>query len=321
MNLLVTGGLGFIGSNFIRYMLKEHQKMKITNVDKIGIGANLENLKNLDKSRKYKFVKMDITDPKGMEKLVKKTDAIINFAAETHVDRSISNPTSFFKSNTLGTLNILEAVRKYKKEIRIVQISTDETYGDLVKGSFNEQDRLSPSNPYSASKASADMICLAYERTYKLNIVITRCTNNFGPYQFPEKLIPKTIIRGYKNLSIPVYGTGVNVRDWIYVIDHCAAVHLVLDNGRSGEIYNVSSNNELENLTVVYEILHLLGKKKNLIKFVDDRPGHDLRYSLDSSKLKEKLGWKPRYKFVSALKKTVDWYVRNESWWKSLISE
>lgn len=321
MHLLVTGGLGFIGSNFVRHMLSKAPDIKIINVDKIGMSANPENLRDVEKLENYRFVKGDISNPSVVEEIAREVDAVVNFAAETHVDRSISDPGSFVESNIMGTFTLLEAIRKLNREIKYIQISTDEIYGDLLEGSFKEFDRLSPSNPYAASKASADMLCLAYHRTYGQNVNITRCTNNFGPYQFPEKLIPKTIIRALRNLQIPVYGTGKNVRDWIYVLDHCEAVSLILDRGKPGEIYNVSSGNELPNMTVVKEILRLLGKSEDLVMLVEDRPGHDFRYSLDSSKIRSELGWKPRHTFTSALKETVEWYIRNEPWWKPLATE
>ncbi|RKY83876.1 dTDP-glucose 4,6-dehydratase [candidate division KSB1 bacterium] len=321
MKLLVTGGLGFIGSNFIRHALSELPEIKIINVDKIGFGANPANLRDLKKTESYQFIRGDITDQKIVKKVIKKVDAIVNFAAETHVDRSIANPSPFINGNIIGTFTLLEALRKFNKKAKYIQISTDEIYGDILEGSFNEEDRLKPSNPYSASKASADMLCLAYHRTYDLNINITRCTNNFGPYQFPEKLIPKTIIRALKNLPIPIYGTGKNVRDWIYVLDHCEAIALVLEKGEPGEIYNISSGNEKTNIQIVKEILKLLDRTEDLITFVEDRPGHDLRYSLNSTKIRSKLGWKPKHKFSSALEETVKWYIKNEWWWKPLATE
>ncbi len=321
MTILVTGGTGFIGCNFIRYMLSEHPDTEIINIDKIGLGANPENLKDVENLENYQFVKGDISNRRVNNKLVKKVDAIVNFAAETHVDRSIAEPDPFIKSNILGTFTLLEAIRKFNDPTKYVQISTDEIYGDILEGSFNELDRLNPSNPYSATKASAHMLCLAYHRTYGLNISITRGTNNFGPYQFPEKLIPKTIIRALKDLQIPIYGTGRNIRDWIYVLDHCKAVSLVLSEGRSGEIYNISSDNEVSNIQIVKEILTILNKPEDLITFVEDRPGHDLRYSLDSSKIRSELGWKPKYTLSSALEETVKWYVENELWWKNLETE
>ena len=314
MKLLITGGLGLIGSNFIRQTLSNHPDYEIVNLDKIGIGANPESLKDLENRKGYKFVKGDISNFKLVYEVIEEVEAVINFAAETHVDRSIADPNPFIQSNIIGTFNLLEAERKLNKPIRHIQISTDETYGDIIHGSFREDDILSPSNPYSASKASADMLCHAYHRTYGMDVIITRCTNNFGPYQFPEKLISKTVIRALKNLQIPVYGTGENIRDWIYVLDHCEAVELTLRKGESGEIYNISSGSELSVINIVKKILDILDKPEELISFVEDRPGHDFRYSLDSSKIKKELGWRPRYSFSSALEKTVEWYIENE-WW------
>ena len=321
MRLLVTGGLGFIGNNFVRHMLSEDLEANIVNVDRIGLGANRESLRDVDKSGNYQFIKGDISDSKLIEVAVKEVDAIVNFAAETHVDRSIADPSSFIRSNVLGTFTLLEAIRKFNEEVKYVQISTDEIYGDILEGSSSELDRLNPSNPYSATKASADMLCLAYNRTYGLGVKITRCTNNFGPYQFPEKLIPKTIIRAISNLQIPVYGTGTNVRDWIYVLDHCEAVSLVLREGQPGEIYNISSGNEFPNIRTVKKILEILDRPEDLVSFVEDRPGHDVRYSLDSSKIRSELGWKPKHTFTSALEETVNWYVENASWWRPLATK
>ena len=321
MRLLVTGGLGFIGSNFVRYMLSEDPEINLVSVDKIGLGANPENLRDIEKSENYRFIKGDISDPKLSEDSVKDVDSVVNFAAETHVDRSIADPSSFLRSNVLGTFTLLEAIRKFNEDVKYVQISTDEIYGDILEGSFDELDRLNPSNPYSATKASADMLCLAYNRTYGLSVKITRCTNNFGPYQFPEKLIPKTIIRALNGLQIPIYGTGTNVRDWIYVLDHCEAVSRVLRKGKPGEIYNISSGNEYQNIKTVKKILKLLGRPEDLITFVEDRPGHDIRYSVDSSKTRSELGWRPRHTFSSALEETVDWYAQNESWWRPIATE
>jgi len=320
MNILITGGLGFIGSNFIRYNMYNF-KNKIINIDKIGIGARQENLIDLEKDKKYSFIKGDILDNKVIYTLLEDVDVIVNFAAETHVDRSIADPSPFMQSNFIGTFNLLEAERKQNKTIRHIQISTDETYGDISQGSFTEKDRLKPSNPYSASKAAADMLCQAYHRTYGLDTIITRCTNNFGPYQFPEKLIPKTIIRAEKNLSIPVYGTGENIRDWLYVLDHCEAVDLILKNGKSGETFNISSGSELSTVSVVKKILYTLDKPETLITYVEDRPGHDIRYSLDSSKIRGRLGWSPRQNFDSALEKTIDWYLENDWWWRPIIND
>jgi len=321
MRILVSGGLGFIGTNFIRYLLSEEPQVEIVNLDKMGIGSNPRNLEDLKDLENYKFVKGDISDQHVVKSLIKDVDAVVNFAAETHVDRSIKNPQAFVQSNILGTFTLLESIRKHNRSVNFVQVSTDEVYGEIQTGSFREIDRLNPSNPYSASKACADMLCLAYNRTYELNVKITRCTNNFGPYQFPEKLIPKTIIRALKNLPVPIYGTGANVRDWIYVVDHCEAIRRVLEMGKSGEIYNISSGDEMPNIEVVRKILQYLDRDEDLIFFVEDRPGHDRRYSLNSSKIRSELGWRPRHNFLSALKKTVRWYVENESWWRPLATE
>ena len=321
MKILVTGGLGFIGSNFCRYILSKASDYKIVNIDKIGIGANPANLKGIKNDRRYKFVKGDICNQKLVDKIVKEVDAVVNIAAETHVDRSIRNPTKFIQSNTIGTFNILEAIRKYNSHARLVHVSTDEVYGEAIKGSFKENSPLEPSNPYSASKAAADIFVIAYHRTYQLNTIITRCTNNFGPYQYPEKLIPKTIIRAIKNMPIPIYGSGKNVRDWIYVLDHCKAIDIVLEKGMPGCIYNISAGNEMSNIEIVKKILKILEKPEELITYVEDRPGHDLRYSLNSSKIRLKLGWKPMFSFEEALEATVNWYRENDWWWKPLVTE
>jgi len=321
MKVLVTGGLGFIGSNLCRYMFTNHPDYEIVNIDKIGYGANPANLEDLEEEKRYSFIKGDICNSKLLDKTVEKADAIINFAAETHVDRSIANPNMFIQNNTIGTFTVLESIRKNNKQARFVQVSTDEVYGDILEGSFTEKDPPKPSNPYSASKASADMFVQAYCRTYNLDASITRCTNNFGPYQFPEKLIPKTIIRALKNLQIPIYGTGKNVRDWLYVQDHCQAIDLVLAKGKAGEIYNISSGNEILNIQIVRKILTLLKKKETLITYVEDRPGHDVRYSMDSSKLRSTLGWKPQFTFTRAIKTTINWYRENEKWWKPLATQ
>jgi len=320
LKILVTGGLGFIGSNFIQNILKTN-KNQLINIDKEGIGSNYNNLTNIENIDRYEFIKTDIKNIYQWKEKLEDVSVIINFAAETHVDRSISNPTIFIEANILGTFNLLETERKLNRPIKHVQISTDEVYGDINQGSFIEEDRLNPSNPYSASKAAADMLCRAYHRTYGLDIIITRCTNNFGPYQFPEKLIPKTIIRAQNNLSIPVYGTGKNIRDWIYVQDHCEAIEFTMKKGKPGEIYNISSGYELSVNTIIEKILDQLDKPRSLITFVEDRPGHDARYSLDSSKIRKELGWKPRYNFEKALQKTVEWYLNNESWWKPIVNE
>lgn len=319
VRLLVTGGYGFIGSNFIRYMFERYEDIRVVNVDKLSYGSNVENLRGVDRNR-YEFIKGDICDCELMRELVKRVDAVVNFAAETHVDRSIADPYPFLKSNVEGVVSILEALRS-RRDVRLIHISTDEVYGDIERGSFRESDRLRPSSPYAASKASADMFCLAYHRTYGLDVVIVRLTNTFGPYQFPEKLIPKTIIRAMLGLSVPVYGSGRNIRDWVYVLDACEAIDLALRRGEPGDIYNVSAGNELENIEVVRRILKVMGKDESLIELVDDRPGHDVRYSLDSTKIRRELGWRPKYAFDKALEATVRWYIENEWWWRPIATE
>jgi len=321
MKLLVTGGMGFIGSNFIRYYLDRHEDSQIVNVDALKRGSNPENLLGVEGDLRYSFVEGDISDRALMAKLVGDVDAVVNFAAETHVDRSISTPEPFLESNVLGTFSILEALRKRNPEARLVQISTDEVYGDALEGSFTEADSLRPSSPYSASKASSDVFVQAYARTYGLYAMITRCTNNYGPRQFPEKLIPKAVIRTLTFLKIPIYGTGKNVRDWIYVLDHCRAVDMVLESGEPGEIYNVSSGEEKTNLEVVRALIECMGKDETAIEFVEDRPGHDIRYSLDSSKIRRELGWRPDHSFEEGIKETVGWYIENEGWWRPLADD
>lgn len=320
--ILVTGGMGFIGSNFIRHLFSEEKQFdRILNLDNLSLGSNEENLKDLESHEKYEFYQDSITDRDLLSDLIPEVDAVVNFAAETHVDRSISEPEPFLKSNTMGVFAILETIRKEDGNTRFIQVSTDEVYGEILEGSFTEESKLEPSNPYSATKSAADMLILSYCRTYGTDASITRCTNNFGPYQFPEKLIPKTIIRGINNLKIPVYGTGENVRDWLYVRDHCTAINKVLDEGKKGEIYNISSGNEVQNIKLVRKILNRLGKNEDLIEFVKDRPGHDYRYSLDSAKIREELDWKLEHSFEEALQKTVDWYLENEDWWKSIADD
>jgi dTDP-glucose 4,6-dehydratase len=321
MKLLVTGGLGFIGSNFIRFMLDEHDDCFIVNVDAQKYGSNAENLKDLNEADRYSFVQGNIGDSELIPRLIRDVDAVVSFAAETHVDRSIVRPDSFLQSNVQGVFNMLEALRNHNSEARFVQISTDEVYGDILDGSFTEESTLRPSSPYSASKAAGDVFVLAYARTYGLTTMITRCTNNYGPYQFPEKLIPKTILRAMKSLKIPVYGTGQNVRDWIYVTDHCRAVERILLRGIAGEIYNISAGEERTNLEVAKTILSMLGKDESLIEFVEDRPGHDLRYSLNPSKIRRELNWHPRQSFDEGIRKTVTWYLQNERWWRPLVDD
>jgi dTDP-glucose 4,6-dehydratase len=319
MRLLVCGGMGFIGSNFIRQVLEKGDNSRVTNLDALKYGSNLANLAGIEDER-YAFVEGDISDRALVSELVRDADAVVNFAAETHVDRSISAPEAFLQSNVVGIFTILEALRKENPEARMIQISTDEVYGDISEGSFRETDAIRPSSPYSASKAAADAFVLGYARTYGLDASITRCTNNYGPYQFPEKLIPKAIIRLAKSLRVPLYGTGTNVRDWIYVSDHCRAVEVVLKKGEPGEVYNVSADEEKTNREVAGQILRIMGKDESCLEQVEDRPGHDLRYSLDSSKIRG-LGWKPKKSFEEGLRDTVGWYLKNEDWWRPLADE
>jgi len=309
MKLLVTGGLGFIGSNFILNILKSNEKITVTNIDAELLGSDHNNLSELKNSPNYNFVKGNITNRNLMEELIRNSDAVINFAAETFVDRSILDANQFLVSNIRGTYTILEILRKQKK--RLVQISTDEVYGSLKSDSATEGYRFNPSNPYAATKASAELLVNSYVKTYDLDCVITRCTNNYGPRQFYEKLIPKTIFLANHDKKIPIYGTGKNIRDWIFVDDHCEAVYNVLLNGKSGESYNISSNNELDNTTIVKTILEIINKSDNLIEFVVDRPGHDLRYSLDSSKIRKSLKWSEKTTFQEGLEKTIEWYLKS----------
>ena len=306
MRLLVTGGLGFIGSNFILNIIKNFPDVIITNIDAELLGSDHTNLISIKKSPNYTFVKGNITDRNLMEHLIQKTDYIVNFAAESFVDRSILDANPFLISNIYGTYTILELMRTYNK--RLIQISTDEVYGSLKTDSATEKFKFNPSNPYAATKASAELLVNSYVNTYNLDCIITRCTNNFGPRQFYEKLIPKTIILASQNNKIPIYGTGKNIRDWIFVDDHCKAVIKVLFEGKTGNSYNISSNNEIDNLTIVKKILELMNKSNDLIEFVDDRPGHDLRYSLNSSKIRNSLKWTNETSFENGLQKTLDYF-------------
>jgi dTDP-glucose 4,6-dehydratase len=313
MKLLVTGGLGFIGSNFILYVLK-NTNFEILNVDAEFYGSNHYNLIEIENSEKYSFVKGDITDKKLMKNLILECDCVVNFAAESHVDRSIIDPSPFLNSNILGTFTILDIIKNQKK--RLVHVSTDEVYGTILQGSATEKTRFNPSSPYSATKASAELLINSYVKTYGVDVVITRCTNNYGPRQFNEKLIPKTIGLCNENKKIPVYGDGNSIRDWIHVEDHCKAIMLVLEKGAAGESYNISSSNEVNNLSLVTKILEILNKSKENIQFVENRLGEDTRYSLDSSKIYEELGWLPKITFDEGLEKTIQWYISNKDWWK-----
>jgi len=320
MKVLVCGGAGFIGSAFIRNYLKNNPNNSITNIDNLTIGSNPKNLDDIKNNPNYTFEKEDIRNQEKIHEFAKNSDVIVNFAAESHVDRSIANPLPFIETNILGTYSLLEAARKNDK--LFIHVSTDEIYGDATgTNSFDENANLKPSNPYSATKASADHLVFAYTRTYGIKAITTRCTNNFGPYQFPEKLIPKTIIRAVKDLKIPLYGDGMQIRSWIYVLDHVQAIEDLISKGRTGEVYNITAWNEITNKTIVEKILDLLGKPKNLIEYVGDRPGHDRRYSIDASKIQNEVGWKPKYEFEQALKETVDWYTKNQQWWEPLVDE
>tara|TARA_B100001540_G_scaffold250717_1_gene226753 strand:+ start:3035 stop:4030 length:996 start_codon:yes stop_codon:yes gene_type:complete len=309
MKLLVTGGLGFIGSNFILKMLDEDENLEIMNIDAELYGSDHRNLDKVKNSNRYNFLKGNISNKKFMEEQIGKCDAIVNFAAESHVDRSINDANPFLVSNIRGAFTILDIITKQKK--RMVQISTDEVFGSLSNDTADEQSKFNPSSPYAATKAAAELLINSYAITFQSDVVITRCTNNYGPRQFLEKLIPKTIILANKNLKIPIYGEGKNIRDWIYVDDHCDAVKMALLGGKSGESYNISANNEVDNLTIVKKILQIMDKSEDLIEFVEDRPGHDFRYSMSSKKISDKLDWKIKTSFGEGLEKTVQWYLDN----------
>ncbi|HSF07440.1 MAG TPA: dTDP-glucose 4,6-dehydratase [Methylomirabilota bacterium] len=318
MRLLVTGGAGFIGSNFIRHVLSTHPEDSVVNLDKLTYAGNLQNVADVADDPRYRFVRGDIGDAKLVRDTLRGVDAVVNFAAESHVDRSLLEAGAFLKTDVFGVFTLLEAVRELGIS-RFVQISTDEVYGSLATGSAREDDPLRPSNPYSAAKAGADLLALAYWRTHRLPVVITRSSNNFGPYQHPEKVIPLFITNALDDQPLPLYGDGRNVRDWLYVLDNCEAIDLVLRQGAAGEIYNVGAGHELENIALTREILRLTGKPPTLVKPVTDRPGHDRRYSLDATKVRQ-LGWTPRHRFLDGLTATVGWYRGHEVWWRALKS-
>ncbi len=325
MNIVVTGGAGFIGANFVYYMLKKRPEDTIICLDKLTYAGNMETLAKAMKNDRFKFVRADIADRKAVYKLfeTEKPDIIVNFAAESHVDRSIENPEIFLQTNVIGTSVLLDACRKYGID-RYHQVSTDEVYGDLPLDRpdlfFTENTNLHTSSPYSASKASADLLVMAYHRTYKVPVTISRCSNNYGPFHFPEKLIPLMIINALADKKLPVYGDGLNVRDWLYVEDHCAAINLILEKGKVGEVYNIGGHNERANIDVVKTILKQLGKGEDLIEYVGDRKGHDRRYAIDPTKIHNELGWLPETKFEDGIKATVQWYLDNRSWWENIIS-
>ena len=322
MRLLVTGGCGFIGSNFIRYVLQHFQTEMISNVDVLTYAGNPANLAGVaeEAGERYEFVQADIADAAAINGLMKKHQfyAVVNFAAESHVDRSIDTPGDFIHTNVVGTSVLLDAARKHGVR-RFLQVSTDEVYGSLgATGQFTEKSEIKPSSPYSASKASADLLALACFHTYGQEVIVTRCSNNYGPYQFPEKLIPLMIVNALADKPLPVYGDGLNVRDWIHVEDHCAAIFAALLNGKPGEVYNVGSDGEMRNIDVVKMILAHLGKPESLIQYVKDRLGHDRRYAIDSTKAHTELKWKPRHGHLEGIRETVDWYVKNRAWWEPL---
>jgi dTDP-glucose 4,6-dehydratase len=321
-NILVTGGAGFIGSNFIRYFLAKHPGVKVVNFDKLTYAGNLENLAGLEGDPRYAFVKGDICDKEALESAFAqhKIDTVVHFAAESHVDRSIMGAGVFVQTNVLGTNALLEVSRATDIE-RFVHVSTDEVYGSLgSSGKFTETTPLHPNSPYAASKAGSDLLVQAYHHTHGFPAVITRCSNNYGPYQFPEKLIPLIIANAFADKSLPVYGDGMNVRDWLYVEDHCAAIDAVLHKGTVGEVYNIGGNNEWPNIDIVRTILKLVGKPESLITYVKDRPGHDRRYAIDASKISRDLGWSPAHTFEKGIASTVAWYVNNKEWWRRIIS-
>lgn len=320
MKILITGGAGFIGSNFVRYMLDKYPDYEIINLDVLTYCGNLENLSGLENNSNYSFVKGNISDKELVNEITKDMDYIINFAAESHVDRSIEDPEIFINSNILGTQVLLDAAKKYNIK-KFLQISTDEVYGSLGKdGYFREDTPLAPNSPYSASKAGADLMVRAYNKTFGVPVNITRCSNNYGPYQFPEKLIPLMISNALENKSLPVYGDGMNIRDWLHVYDHCTAIDLVLHSGKVGEIYNIGGNNEKANIEIVKLILKNLRKDESLIEYVKDRLGHDRRYAIDSSKIQKELGWKPKYTFEKGISETIQWYLGNKNWWERIKS-
>lgn len=315
MRVLITGGAGFIGCNFVRHMLREHPGIEVTVLDKLTYAGRLENLEEI--RDKITFVKGDICDKDIIHRVMPGCESVVNFAAESHVDRSITSPEDFVRTDVLGVFTLLEEARRSDVK-RFVQISTDEVYGSTVSGSFAETNILDPSSPYSASKAGGELLARSYVRTYGLNVVVTRSSNNYGPFQYPEKLIPVLVIKALRNESLPIYGKGANVRDWLYVEDNCRAIDLLLSKGKSGDIVNIGSGNEVPNIEVAKMILKHMKKPESLIKYVQDRPGHDFRYSLTWDKMRE-IGWKPLMKFEDGLKKTVDWYLANQAWWKPIV--
>lgn len=317
--IFVAGGMGFIGSNFVRHLLKSHQDCHVVNYDKLTYAGNIDNLRDVEKNKNYKFVRGDICNAEKVHDAMRGADIVVNFAAESHVDRSIANPVDFIKTDVFGTYTLLQEARKHEIE-KFVQIGTDEVYGSVEKGHSTEKDMLHPRNPYSASKAGADMVANSFFTTYGLPVVITRSSNNFGPYQYPEKIIPLFITNLLRGKHVPLYGDGKNKRDWLFVQDNCEAIDAVMRKGGNGEIYNIGGGNEVANIDLTKMILAELGKGESMIDFVDDRLGHDRRYALDCSKV-HSLGWKPRHDFRCALKETIAWYVENRGWWEKLLQK
>ncbi len=315
-SILVTGGAGFIGSNFVRYMISKYPAIRVIVLDALTYAGNRDNLSDLEKNPRYFFFHGNICNKDIVENLASNVDAIINFAAETHVDRSIHDQDDFVRTDVMGTLVLLEAARKYKIE-RYIQISTDEVYGSIENGAFTEEHPLAPNSPYSASKTGGDMLVRAYFKTYNVPAIITRASNNYGPFQYPEKLIPFFVTNAMDNIPLPLYGDGMNVRDWLYVTDHCEAIDFVLHHGETGNVYNVGGGNERTNIEITQFILNHLNKSNTLIRKVADRPGHDRRYAVDCSKI-NRLGWKPRFRFEEAMAETIDWYVKHEPWWRKI---
>jgi dTDP-glucose 4,6-dehydratase len=321
-NVLITGGAGFIGSNFVRYFLSKHNDVEVVNFDKLTYAGNLENLEDIEGDPRYRFFKGDICERAVVESAFKQynIDIVVHFAAESHVDRSILGSSVFIQTNVVGTNVLLDVAKELGVE-RFLHVSTDEVYGSLgATGKFTETTPLHPNSPYSASKASSDLLALAYHHTYALPVVVTRCSNNYGPYQFPEKLIPLMIINALSDKQLPVYGDGLNVRDWLHVNDHCAAIDVVLRNGRIGEVYNIGGNNEWKNIDIVKLILKKVGKPESLISFVKDRLGHDRRYAIEATKIKNELDWSPSYTFEVGIEETVQWYLNNQVWWKRVMT-
>lgn len=335
-SMLVTGGAGFIGSNFVRHMIEKYSEYRIINLDVLTYAGNLENLKGIEENQNYRFIKGDIRDRELIKKIFEEENIeyVVNFAAESHVDRSIEDPGIFVSTNIMGTQTLLDSAKKawiigkneegypiYKEGVKYLQVSTDEVYGALGKtGMFIETTPLAPNSPYSASKASADMLVRAYNETFKLPMNITRCSNNYGPYQFPEKLIPLMIANCLNDKELPVYGDGMQIRDWLHVKDHCEAIDTVLHKGVNGQVYNVGGNNEKANIEIVKLIIETVGKSEGLIKYVKDRLGHDRRYAIDNTKITTELGWAPKYTFEEGMKETIEWYLDNRQWWENIIS-